>query len=123
MEKSLRGWTGFGADYPNSGKQFKMKVAFVTYPSAFQNIGGGEVLLLKLREYLRKSGAEVDLFDFWNGRVENYDIVHIFGSVKDCLGLVQVANSRKVKVAITPLLWSDWRRALFNDASFKSRID
>lgn len=100
-----------------------MKVAFFTYPSAFQNVGGGEILLLKLREALQKQGAQVDLFDSWNGRVENYDFIHVFGSVKDCLGLVQVARSRKVKVAITPLLWSDWRRAIFSDGSLRSKAD
>src|SRR3989338_6179189 len=87
-----------------------MKVAFFTYPSAFQNVGGGEVLLLKIREYLQKEGIEIDLFDTWNAKVEHYDLVHVFGSVKDCLGLVKVANSRGIKVVITPLLWSDPHR-------------
>ena len=83
-----------------------MKVAFLTYPAAFQNIGGGEILLLKLKEYLEKEGVQADLFDIWKSKIENYDFIHVFGSVKDCLGLVRVANERKVKVAITPLLWS-----------------
>lgn len=90
-----------------------MTVAFFTYPSAFQNVGGGEILLLKLKECLEKRGVEVELFDIWKSRVEHFDILHVFGSVKDCLGLVRVANTRKVKVAITPLLWSDLRRAFF----------
>jgi glycosyltransferase involved in cell wall biosynthesis len=33
--------------------------------------------------------------------------------VKDCLGLVLTAKSRGVKVVMSPVLWSDWRRALF----------
>ncbi len=100
-----------------------MKIAFFTYPAAFQNVGGGEILLLKMREALQKQGVAVDLFDPWAGRVENYDLIHVFGSVKDCLGLVRVARSRKVKVAITPLLWSDWRRAMFSDGSLSSKAD
>lgn len=83
-----------------------MKTAFFTYPSAFQNVGGGEIVLLKLREYLSKSGTPVDLFDPWKSRVEDYDVLHVFGSVKDCLGLVQVANARGVKVVTSPVLWS-----------------
>lgn len=100
-----------------------MKIAFYTYPSAFQNVGGGEILLLKMREYLQNEGVAVDLFDIWNGRVENYDLLHVFGSVKDCLPLVRVANARGVKVAITPLWWSDFRRAFFTEGSAKVKAD
>ncbi len=100
-----------------------MKVAFYTYPSAFQNVGGGEILLLKVREYLQKAGVTVDLFDSWSARIEDYDVLHVFGSVKDCLGLVRVAKSRGVKVVITPLWWSDWRRAFFIEGSLKTRAD
>lgn len=89
------------------------RVLFFSYPSSFQNVGGGEVLLLKVKEYLEKAGAETRLFDMWNDRVENYDVLHVFGSVKDCLGLVRVARSRGVKIAITPLFWSSWKRAFF----------
>ena len=90
-----------------------MKVLFFSYPSAFQNIGGGEILLLKMKEYVGRAGVEVKPFDMWHDHVEKYDLLHVFGSVKDCLGLVRVARSRKVKIAITPLFWSSWRRALF----------
>ena len=100
-----------------------MKVAFFTYPSAFQNIGGGEIQLLKTKEYLEKEGAKIDLFDPWKGKIEDYDILHIFSSVKDCLGLVEVAKKRNAKVVISPVLWSDLRRALFTDGSFKMKAD
>ncbi len=99
-----------------------MKVAFYTYPSAFQNVGGGEILLLKMKEYLEKEGAQVDLFDPWHARIENYDVLQVFGSVKDCLGLVRVANTRRVKVAITPLWWSDFRRAIFTEGSLATKM-
>lgn len=94
-----------------------MKVAFFTYPAAFQNVGGGEVQLLKTKEYLEKRGVRVDLFDAWRDRIEDYDILHIFGSVKDCLGLARVAKARGVKVAVSPVLWSSLRRALHTDGS------
>ncbi|MBI3316181.1 MAG: glycosyltransferase [Candidatus Omnitrophica bacterium] len=100
-----------------------MKVAFFTYPAAFQNVGGGEILLLKLKEYLEKEGVKVDLFDSWRSRIEDYDWLHVFGSVKDCLGLVNVARARKVRVAITPLLWSDVRRAFFTHGSLLTKAD
>ncbi len=98
-----------------------MKVAFFTYPSAFQNVGGGEIQLLKTKEYLEKEGVRVDFFDLWRHRVEQYDLIHIFGSVKDCLGLAEVAKSRKVAVTISPVLWSDFRRAFLADGSLKEK--
>lgn len=83
------------------------KIAFLTYPTAFQNIGGGEIVLLKLKEYLQKEGVPVDCFDPWSARVESYDILHVFGSVKDCLGMIRIANKRGVKVVTSPVLWTD----------------
>lgn len=100
-----------------------MRVAFLTYPSAFQNIGGGEILLLKMKEYLEKNGVEVRLFDSWKDKVTDFDLIHVFGSVKDCLGLIRVAKARNVKVAISPILWSDFRRALFTDGPLKTKVD
>ncbi len=99
-----------------------MKVAFFTYPAAFQNVGGGEIQLIKTREYLEKAGQPVDLFDPWRHRVEDYDLLHVFSSVKDCLGLVQVARSRGVKVVTSPVLWSDWRRAFFTDDGIRMKV-
>jgi len=94
-----------------------MKVLFVSYPASFQNIGGGEIVLLKMREHLQKLGVEVKLFDMWRDRVERFDLVHVFGTVKDCLGLVRVAKARRVPVAVTPIFWSSWRRALYTYGS------
>lgn len=100
-----------------------MKIAFFTYPAAFQNIGGGEIQLLKTKEYLEKEGLRIDFFDMWTGKIENYDLLHVFGSVKDCLGLVRVAKKRKVKVVISPVFWSDFRRALFSDGGLMTKTD
>lgn len=100
-----------------------MKIAFFTYPSAFQNVGGGEMQLLKTKEYLERAGTTVHFFDPWKDKIEDYDILHVFSSVKDCLGLVEVAKARGVKVAISPVLWTDLRRAVFTDGSFKTKAE
>ena len=65
-----------------------MKVCFYVYPSAFQNPGGGEILLLKTKEYLEKAGVEVRLFDMCHDRFQEGDLLHVFGSVKEALGLM-----------------------------------
>lgn len=88
-----------------------LKVLYISYPSAFQNIGGGEILLLKMKEYVERAGVHVKLFDMWTDKLEDYDLIHVFGSVKECLGIIRVAKARGTKVAITPLFWSSWKRA------------
>lgn len=100
-----------------------LKVLYVSYPASFQNIGGGEILLLKMKEYVERQGVQVKLFDMWTDRVEQYDLIHVFGSVKDCLGLIHVANARKVPVAITPLFWSSWKRAFGSYGSAREKIE
>lgn len=100
-----------------------MKVAFFTYPSAFQNIGGGEILLKKTREYLDKENVQVECFDTWTDSIEDFDILHVFGSVKDCLGLMQVASSRGVKVVVSSIFWSDFRRAFNEQGSLLKKAE
>ncbi|MCG3175926.1 MAG: D-inositol-3-phosphate glycosyltransferase [Candidatus Omnitrophica bacterium] len=100
-----------------------MKIAYFTYPAAFQNIGGGEVQLLKTREYVERAGQPVHLFDLWKDRVEDFDVLHIFSSVKDCLGLAEIARKRGVRVAVSPVLWSDLRRALHTDGGVRQKTD
>jgi len=100
-----------------------VRIAFFTYPSAFQNVGGGEIQLRKTREYLEKAGKRVDLFDPWKSRVEDYDVLHVFSSVGDCLGLARTAKSRGVKVVTSTVLWSDWRRALHTDGGTREKAD
>ena len=100
-----------------------MKIAFFVYPSAFQNKGGGEIVLEKREEYLIKKGLDVSKFDMWKHRVEDFDILHIFGSVKECLPLMQVASKRGVKVVLESIFWSDYRRAFFEEGSLFEKTE
>jgi glycosyltransferase involved in cell wall biosynthesis len=100
-----------------------MKVAFFVYPSAFQNKGGGEILLEKIEEYLLKRGVQVKRFDMWNDRIEDFDILHVFGSVKDCLPMMRVASSRGVKVVLESIFWSDIRRAALEQGTAKEKLN
>ncbi len=100
-----------------------MRIAFFVYPSAFQNKGGGEILLEKTEEYLLKAGIEVVRFDTWGDRIEDFDILHVFGSVKECLPLMQVAKARGVKVVLESIFWSDFRRAFYETGSGKKKME
>jgi len=100
-----------------------MRIAFYSYPSAFQDPGGGEVQLLKTKEALQKQGIEVKLFEQWNDKMENFDILHVFGSVKDCAGLMQTAKNRGLKIALSTIFYSSIKRALHESDRFGRKLD
>lgn len=85
-----------------------MKVAFFTYPSAFQSIGGGEILMLKLASSLRQKGVDVQFLNPWNDRVESFDLLHVFSCQSECLGMIRAAVAAKVPVAVHPIAFETW---------------
>lgn len=80
-----------------------MKVCFATYATAFQRPGGGEAVLLNLREALERLGVSVDLFDPWETRLAGYDVLHYFSSY----GSDEFARFRALspRLAVTPFIW------------------
>jgi len=100
-----------------------MKVLFSAYPWAFQSPGGGESMLLKTKEALEKKGVEVKLFDQWNDKLTNYDILHTFGSAKECLGLMQTAKALGVKNVLSTIYWSTLQRSLYEYGGARKKIE
>lgn len=100
-----------------------IRVAFFVYPSAFQNIGGGEILLLKTKEYLEKEGIYCKLFDIWNDKLEDFDVLHVIGAVKDCLGLMITAKNKGVKVVLDPVFFSTFQRALHEEGGLRRKAE
>ncbi len=97
-------------------------IYFYVYPSAFQNPGGGEILLLKTKEYLEKQGIKIQLFDMWNDRLQKGDILHVFGSVKEALGLIEIAKTKGVKIVHSPIIWYNWQSTLCIAYHLKDRL-
>jgi glycosyltransferase involved in cell wall biosynthesis len=87
-----------------------MKIALNTYQSAYQNPGGGEVVLNKHYEHLKARGHKVELFNQWTTKIKDFDLIHSFGSInRDFWFAVKSAN---VPLIVTPILWP--QRTLFN---------
>ncbi len=97
------------------------RVAFHVYPTAFQNPGGGEIQLLKTKQYLEAEGLSVKLFDLWTDKLESFDILHTFGSVKDALPMMEAAGRAGVKNVLSTICWHSLRAAWGNFGSFKTR--
>ncbi|MFA5008032.1 MAG: glycosyltransferase [Candidatus Omnitrophota bacterium] len=100
-----------------------MRIAFFAYPHSFQVPGGGEILLLKTKESLEKKGISVKLFNQWEDKLKNFDILHVFGSVKDCLGLMEAAKPLGVKVVLSPIFWSTLNRAFHEYGGINKKLN
>lgn len=87
-----------------------------------QSPGGGEIMLIKTKEALEKKGVCVKLFNQWEDKIRDFDILHVFGSVKDCLGLMQAAKNLKLKVVISPIFWSTLQRSWYEYGSLSKRF-
>jgi glycosyltransferase involved in cell wall biosynthesis len=87
-----------------------MKIALNTYQAAYQNPGGGEVVLNKHYEHLRARGHQVELFNQWSHKIQDFDLVHNFGSInRDFWFAVKGAS---IPLVVTPILWP--QRSIFN---------
>lgn len=97
-------------------------IYFYVYPSAFQDPGGGEILLLKTRQYLARSGMRVSLFNMWEDRLREGDLLHVFGSVKEALGLMETAKVKGVTIVHSPIIWYNWQSAFHTSYRLDQRF-
>jgi len=101
-----------------------MKILFNSNNSGFQAPGGGEVLLTNTKKYLEKKGIKVKLFNQWEDKLEDHDILHNFGASNNCYDLINTAHNKKVPIAITPIYaWPSIRYAIKSDAKLKQKIN
>jgi len=100
-----------------------MKVAFVTHQLAFNLFGGAEVQMLKTKEHLEELGVAVKFFDMWRDRIEDFDIIHIFGPASfpyEAYVFAVKSRERGVKVAVSPIFWLS--RRYYMRQSFKRHL-
>ncbi|NML30853.1 glycosyltransferase family 4 protein [Paraburkholderia antibiotica] len=82
-----------------------MKVLFATYPMAFHTPGGGEIQLLAYRKHLPAHGIEVDLFDLWNPRFLEHDVVHFFSCVGGSVHFCNFVRQLGLPLVVSSSLW------------------
>ncbi|CAH2790513.1 MAG: Glycosyl transferase WbpY [uncultured Paraburkholderia sp.] len=83
----------------------KVKVLFATYPMAFHTPGGGEIQLLAYRKHLPAHGVEVDLFDPWNSRFLEHDVVHFFSCVGGSVHFCNFVKQLGLPLVVSSSLW------------------
>ena len=84
-----------------------MRVMLNTYPMAFALPGGGERQLLDIYSELPEHGVQPLLFDLWQPRIDEVDIVHFFSVVGGSFQFCQFIKNCGVPLVISPNLWID----------------
>ncbi|CAE6813297.1 glycosyltransferase family 4 protein [Paraburkholderia aspalathi] len=82
-----------------------MKVLFATYPMAFHTPGGGEIQLLAYRKHLPAHGVDVTLFDQWNPRFLEHDVVHFFSCVGGSVHFCNFVKQLGLPLVVSSSLW------------------
>ncbi|MBI4229456.1 MAG: glycosyltransferase family 4 protein [Planctomycetes bacterium] len=103
-------------------ERFSPKVCFASYLWAFQSPGGGEVQLLRTRHELQRLGVRVDLFDLWRTSLAEYDILHLFGSVRDFLELARSGHAQGVSVVVSSIYWADFASMWRSHTGLREKI-
>lgn len=93
-----------------------LKILFNTYSIAFQNPGGGEAIILKLKKALENRGHQVELYNKWEHKIKDFDLIHEFS-------LLEWQNWNHFKYLNKPLVLTPtaWPRNGFLDI-LKMRI-
>jgi glycosyltransferase involved in cell wall biosynthesis len=98
-----------------------MRVLFYTHSNAFKSLGGGEIQLLKTKEYLQKYGIDVKLYQS-DEDFKDRDIVHFFSLSKDLLPKIRKAKSFGCKIVISPIFWPMIEYALKGELNLAQKI-
>jgi len=84
------------------------KVAYFTHPTAFNLFGGAELQILKTKGHIKKTSNDfhIKFFDIFQDKLEDFSIFHNFQMSPDCLSICKLAKTRGVKVALSPIFWT-----------------
>jgi glycosyltransferase involved in cell wall biosynthesis len=80
-----------------------MKVLFYMPFQILQRANGGITLFFKTKEYLERTGVQVDLFDPWKTNFRDYDLIHSFSM--ESTEMWDFAKANGLKLAVTPISW------------------
>lgn len=82
-----------------------MKVLFNTYPTAFHTPGGGEIQLKQYYSYLKSENTDVELFNLWESKFLDHDIVHFFSTMGGSVHFCAYVKKLGLPLIVSPNLW------------------
>jgi glycosyltransferase involved in cell wall biosynthesis len=82
-----------------------MKVLIESYNCVRQNDSGGMQIRIKnFMEHYKKASSEIKLFDKWEDKVVDHDLLHIFKVNMEDYQLVKLAKNNKIPVVISSVV-------------------
>lgn len=82
-----------------------MKILIQAYNTFAQNPGGGVQTRIKsLYEEYQRQGVDVQLFDKWKTKIDDYDLIHFFKVTIDNYGLMFYAHSKRKKIVVSSIV-------------------
>lgn len=82
-----------------------MRVLFAAGIVNFQTPGGAEIAILKKMEHLARIGVEVNLFNPYKDKIENYDLVHLYQLSLSNYEIARFARNQRVPTVLQPVYW------------------
>lgn len=78
-----------------------MKILFDSYDKVMQNPAGGVQTRIKYLSQELASYCEVKLFDKWNDKLSDFDILHIFKIGVDRYEIIKAARAQGLKIVVS----------------------
>jgi len=88
------------------------KVLLAGKLTALDAPGGGEIQMAAMAESLPELGIDARLWRPWEDAIEDVDCLHLFGSEREHLPLVEAARRRGVPVALSTIAWFELANCL-----------
>ena len=83
-----------------------MKICFATHEGVIMSKGGPYIKIMEVRDKLIQMGHQVDLFDMWNPKLNEYDIVHLVSSNFAVYNLARNMKQEKIDFIVEPVFYS-----------------
>lgn len=88
----------------------------------FQKKGGLQIQVQETLIALRAIGVDVKIFDIINDKLEEFDILHVFGIANGNDSIVRVAKELGLKVVLSPLARCSWTKKRASIAKLADKI-
>ncbi|WP_114327632.1 glycosyltransferase family 4 protein [Candidatus Colwellia aromaticivorans] len=99
-----------------------MRIALISYPMLFQKKGGLQIQVQETLTALCALGVDAKIFDTLNDKLEDFDILHVFGLANGNESIIKVAKELGLKVVLSPLARCSWTKARAQIAKISDRI-
>lgn len=83
-----------------------MKICFATHEGVIISKGGPYTKIMEVRNKLIQMGHQVDLFNMWDPKLNEYDIVHLVSSNFAVYNLARNMKQGKINFLVEPVFYS-----------------